>query len=149
VAVSRGSSVFSVYRSQESNELPGDDPVEVTILNLFVMLVLTGIEVVKIVPFLFDAEFQPLQAVENSALVITVTFAGISKWPQGAVILLETMIGFLSRHFKNDDHESTHEEESICHLSLVSACVVEYSRVILAVHFVQFGQFTAVPVHHC
>lgn len=85
---------------------------------------------------------------ENSALVITVTLAGISKWPQGAVVLGKTTVSFLSTHFKNDDHESAHEEERVCHLSLVCAGVVEYSGVVLAVYLVKFGQFPTVAVHH-
>lgn len=60
MTVSRGSSVFTVDGSHEGDELAGDDPVEVTVFNFLVVLVLTGIEIIEVVPFLTDAEFQSL-----------------------------------------------------------------------------------------
>jgi hypothetical protein len=85
---------------------------------------------------------------EYCALIVAVTFAGISKRFKGWMELLEPVVGFNGTRFKNDDHKSHHEECSIRHFVLICGTVVENASVVLAVHFVEFSQLTAISMDH-
>lgn len=55
--------MITIYRSHKGYKLPWNDPVEVTILDLLVILILSGIEIFKAVPSKLCRDLQPLQAV--------------------------------------------------------------------------------------
>ena len=53
--------VTLIDRSHEGQELVGDDPVKISVLNLFVVFVFPRVERLKIVPSEPDRVFEPLQ----------------------------------------------------------------------------------------
>jgi len=65
--------------AHEGDELVGNDPVEVSVLDLLVVLVLLVVKIFELVPPVAYCDFEPFQTVENSAVVGTVTVAGISE----------------------------------------------------------------------
>ena len=53
VTIARLLTLITVDRSHEGDELPRDNPVQITIFNFLIMLILSGVELIKVVPFLF------------------------------------------------------------------------------------------------
>ena len=98
-----------VYWSHESKEFAWNDPVQVTILNLFVVFVFASVECLEVVPSLVDSKLKSLEAVLHCAVIIAVTTAGISKSLQMRCVVFELLVSLFSVHFENDDHEGTHE----------------------------------------
>lgn len=64
--------------SHESHELAWNNPVEVSVLDPLVLLVLLDVEGLVDIPFEFDCVLQTLQALQESTLIETVTFGGVS-----------------------------------------------------------------------
>ena len=58
-----------VERTHEGDELIWDDPVQITVLNFLVVLVLLVVELSELVPSKSNGVLQTLQAVENCARV--------------------------------------------------------------------------------
>ena len=75
-----------VNRSHKSYKLVGNNPVEISILHLLIVLILFVIKRVQIVPSMTDRLLQSLQTVEHSALVRTLTVASISEGFQLLVV---------------------------------------------------------------
>lgn len=101
---------FAVDGAHEGDELAGDDPVEVAILDLLVVLVLLDTELVEDVPALLDAELEALQAVLHRALVVAVAFGSVAVGAEDAVVGGEARVGLLRRHLEGDNHEGAREE---------------------------------------
>jgi hypothetical protein len=117
--------VTYIYRAHKRHELAGYDPVEVAILYLFVMLVLLDVEGLEVVPAVLKSFLKPLKAVDNFALVIALTLAGIAIVQQLVVVGLKKAKGMLSVEFKDDDHERAHQKARIRHFCFAStACIV-------------------------
>lgn len=57
VAVTRLLALVTVNWSHKGDELARNNPVEIAILHLFVMFVLSGVELFEVVPLLFDTKF--------------------------------------------------------------------------------------------
>lgn len=152
MAISGLLTLVTVDGSHKSDELAGDNPIKVAILNFFVMLILACVELVVLIPTLSDGEFETLKAVEHCALVVAIALAGIAEGLQRTVVFSENFIGLTRLHFEDDQHESAHQEAGICQLGwVVTGAVVEDARRclwILAVRFVQLCQFSAETVHH-
>ena len=64
--------------SHKGYKLARDNPVKVSVLNLFVMLVFFDVEGLKVVPIAFDCFLYTLKTVQNCAFVVALTFACIS-----------------------------------------------------------------------
>jgi len=75
-----------VNRSHKSYKLVGNNPVEISILHLLIVLILFVIKCVQIVPSMAYRLLQPLQTVKHSALVRALTVASISEGFQLLVI---------------------------------------------------------------
>jgi hypothetical protein len=56
MAISGLLTLVAVNRPHKSNEFAGDNPVEIAILDLFVMFILSGVELIKLVPFLLESK---------------------------------------------------------------------------------------------
>lgn len=56
MAISGLLTLVAVDRPHKSHEFPGHNPVEIAILDLFVMFILSGVELIKFVPFLLESE---------------------------------------------------------------------------------------------
>jgi hypothetical protein len=65
--------VLRVQWAHERDKLAWNGPVQITVLNFFVVLILLGVESSKVVPAMHHCKFQPLQAMEDSAIVIAIT----------------------------------------------------------------------------
>jgi hypothetical protein len=70
--------VSHIDGAHKGHELAGYDPVEVTILYLFVMLILLDVEGLEVVPAVLKSFLKPLKAVDDLALVIAFTLASIA-----------------------------------------------------------------------
>ena len=66
------------YRSHESHEFAGNDPIDISILYSLVVLVLLHVKGPEIVPLEFNCVFQALEALQERTIVETVSFAGVS-----------------------------------------------------------------------
>lgn len=143
VAITRLLSLVSVDWAHECDELPRDNPVEVSVLDLFVVFVLAGIELVVVVPAELEPLLEAFEAMQNGALVKAVAFARITEGFQSAVIISEHLEGVPCLHFENDKHEGTHEEAGICELRRVrTRAVVENASIrsrILTMSLVEFS----------
>jgi (2Fe-2S) ferredoxin len=81
--------VALVNWTHEGHKLAGNDPVEISVLHLLVMLVLLDIESLEVVPAMFEGFLEALQTVEDGALVVTFAFAGVAIVQQLARVGLE------------------------------------------------------------
>lgn len=59
--------------AHEGSKLSWNDPVDVSILYSFIVLVLFDIEGLNVVPVVFNSKVKSLEAMKNSALIITLT----------------------------------------------------------------------------
>ena len=121
--------------AHESDELSWNDPVKITVFNSLVVLVLFHVESFEVVPTEFYCVLEPLEHLEERAVVEAVTFGGVSVVFEELVVRLELLVGVVGRHLQNDDHEGAHQEGSVHHLGawLRRGAVVEHSvvRVVL------------------
>ena len=58
-----------VYGTHEGNKLPWDDPVQVTILNLFIVLILSWVKILEAVPTQLARYLETFQAVIDLYMV--------------------------------------------------------------------------------
>ena len=142
--------VAYIYGAHKRHELAGYDPVEVTILYLFVMLVLLDVEGLEVVPAVLKSFLKPLKAVDDLALVIALTLAGIAIVQQFTVVGLKQAKRMLSVEFKDDDHECAHQKARIRHLCWAStACIViNFSLALKLIAIEQLSQLAAIPMNH-
>lgn len=75
VAVHR---VTLIHGAHEGQEFAWDDPVEITILNLLVVLILSRIESLEVIPSKSDGMLQTLKTMQNGALVLAGAAASVS-----------------------------------------------------------------------
>jgi len=107
--------------SHESYESIWYDPVQVSVLHLFVVLVLFVVKISKLVPPVADCDLQTLETVENGALVgARVPVAGVPKSPKLFLVGSERLPNNFSRLLQNYNHERPHQERCIC--LLVKLC---------------------------
>jgi len=78
-----------VNRTHKSHKLTRNYPVQVSILNALVMLVLFDIKVLEVVPIMFDCELESLQTMQYSAVKVTVSFGRISEWSHTMLVTAE------------------------------------------------------------
>jgi hypothetical protein len=64
--------------SHKGYKLARDNPVKVSVLNFFIMLVFFDVEGLKVVPITFDCFLQTLKTVKDCAFIITLTLACIA-----------------------------------------------------------------------
>lgn len=66
--------VLAVNGAHEGHKFTRDDPVQVAVLHALMKLVVLHIEGTEIVPVVLDALGQPLQAMQDRAVVIALSF---------------------------------------------------------------------------
>jgi len=66
------------YWSHKSHEFTRNDPVGVTVLDSLVIFILLDIERSEIIPFELYSVLETLQALQQGALIQTITFTRIS-----------------------------------------------------------------------
>jgi len=116
--------VSHIEGARKGHELVRHDPVQVTILHLFKVLVLLHVEGAVVVPAEGHRELKTLEAVVVSALVGTIAHGGITVGDELVVVGAEGGPRFVSRLFQHDDHEGAHQEGSIALLRVVQRRVV-------------------------
>ena len=98
----------------ESNELAWDNPIEIAILNFFVVLILFIVKFLELIPSKLYSEFKTLKAMLNSALVTA--FLGITCVSEGyelLVVWLEELPNCRCLCLQDYDHESSHKKRCI------------------------------------
>jgi hypothetical protein len=71
-------SIPFLYRSHECHEFTRNNPVDIPVLNTFIILVLLYIKRSEIVPFELNSVLEALKALQHGALVQAITFTRIS-----------------------------------------------------------------------
>lgn len=103
--------------THECNKFTGNNPVEVAVLNSFVVLVFLHVEGAEIIPAKFDGILKTLKAMQQSAIVEAFTLRGITEMLEQVMVRTEFLVSLLGGHLENDNHERTHKEGTIDHLS--------------------------------
>lgn len=100
--------VSLVNWTHEGHELAWDDPVEVSVLYLLVVLILFGIECLEVVPSEANTLLKTFKAMQDRAFIVTVSLTGVSERFQVWLVDLELSVSLFSVHLEDDNHESTH-----------------------------------------
>lgn len=100
--------VLGVHWAHERDEFSRDSPVEVSVLDLFIVLVLLRVKSSKIIPAMHDCQLKTLQAVVDCAVVVAVAVGRVSKRPNDVLVRLEGVPSILCAHFEHDYHEGAH-----------------------------------------
>lgn len=138
---------WRVKRPHKGNKLVGNDPIQVSILNFLVVLVFLIVKVAEAVPAETDSELEPLQAVEDSALISArITVASISEGPKLVMVRRESFPDDFGLLLQNHDHEGAHQVGGIDILVVLSRAVVEQLDVLVAFVGQETAQFTDVLV---
>lgn len=136
--------------SHEGDKLAWDDPVEVPVLDLLIVLVLLNIKSFEAIPAMAQGLLQSLQTVQNGQLVVALALAGVSVVKQLALVGSEKVERVLSLKLEDYDHESAHQEASIRHLlwACAASVVVDLGLARELITVQQLCQLTAVAVDH-
>jgi hypothetical protein len=94
----------------KSNKFVRNNPVEISVFNSLVVLILLDIKLLEVIPVMLDCKLQALETVEHSALVKAFTLGSISKWLKKVSVALELLKSLLGGHFQNNYHEGSHQE---------------------------------------
>ena len=142
--------VSLVNGSHKGQELARDDPVEISVLHLLVVLVLSRIESLEIVPSKSDCVLKALQAVLDGALVLAGAAARIPVVVQVGLILLEELEGGPGVHLQDHDHEGTHQVGRVGQFGEIgrSCVVVDAGRPLEALRLEQLLKLTAESMSH-
>ena len=110
-------SISGLDRSHESNKLARNNPIEITVLDTFIILIFFDVECSEIIPSELDGILETLKAVKKCAIVEAVALRGITEMLEQMMIRTELLVSLLCSHFENDNHEGSHKECTIDHLS--------------------------------
>jgi hypothetical protein len=102
--------------AHEGNKLLWDDPVEVSVFNSLIVLILLDVESFEIIPPKLYSKFESLQDVQESAVVEAVSLRGVSVGDKQGMVGLELFESLLSGHLQDHDHKGPHEEGPVHHL---------------------------------
>jgi len=107
--------VTLLHRAHEGHEFVRDNPVKVTVFDLFVVFVFLYVKGFEVVPPESLGVLQALQNVQNCAAVEAVTLGCVSVVLEQWLVGLEHRVGLLSSLFKDNDHKGSHEECAVDH----------------------------------
>jgi len=103
-----------VQGSHECDELAGNDPVEVTVLDFLVVLVLLVVKIFEAVPAELDGVLQALQAVLDGAGVGAVERVGsVSERHKLIMVWLKQLPDGTGLDLQHDNHKCAHQEGGI------------------------------------
>ena len=103
----------TIKGSHERSKLARDDPVNVTILNSLIKLIVFHIKCLQIVPIELDAPLESIEAVKDGAMIPTVTLGSISERSNLIMIGSESFPCFFRSLLQDDDHEGAHQEQGV------------------------------------
>ena len=113
MTIARLLALVAVDGSHEGDELAGDNPVKISVLDLFVVLVLAYVELIIIVPVVCKRDLKSLKTVNHRALVEAVSLTGVSERLQSSLVLVELVVGLVGLHLQDHHHEGAHEEAGV------------------------------------
>jgi len=90
------------------------------------VLVFCNVESTVVIPAEFDGEIEAVQAMVDGAFVSTWAHDGVSVRSEFLMIRFKGSPCFFGTSFENDNHETPHEESSICLLSVVKRGIMIY-----------------------
>ena len=143
----RAISVGHIQGSGEGDELAGQYPVQVSVLDLLEVLVLLDVECRVVVPAERDGELQPLEAVQVDAFVRACSHRGVSIGQELVLVGPEGSPCVVSCLLEDDDHEGTHQERGVCLLCIVERRVMVnlVALILRVIH--EFFQLLTEEVH--
>jgi len=103
--------------THECNKFTGNNPVKVAVLNSFVVLVFLHVESAEIIPAEFNAILKTLKAMQQRTIVEAFALRSITEMLEQVMVRTEFLVSLLSGHLEDDNHERTHKEGTIDHLS--------------------------------
>mmetsp|Transcript_1046 Transcript_1046/g.1424 ORF Transcript_1046/g.1424 Transcript_1046/m.1424 type:complete len:275 (-) Transcript_1046:67-891(-) len=131
-----------VDRAHESNELAREHPVQVSIFDFLVILVLLVVEFAEVVPAVADGDLEALEAVEDRAAVGAVAVAGVAEGPETSLVGREGLPGHLGGLAQDNHHKSAHEVGGVGLLVEHIRAVVEKLHVLEALVSEHSAQLT-------
>jgi hypothetical protein len=81
--------------AHECHKFTGNDPVEITVLNSLVLLVLLDIEGLEVIPLKLDGVFETLETLEETTLIKAVTLGCITVGLEQPLVWLEYLVSLL------------------------------------------------------
>jgi hypothetical protein len=81
--------------AHECHKFTGNDPVEITVLNSLVLLVLLDIEGLEVIPLELDGVFETLETLEETTLIKAVTLGCITVGLEQPLVWLEYLVSLL------------------------------------------------------
>lgn len=116
--------VSDIQWAWESDKFSRHNPVQITVLNLFIVLVLLDIERFIWIPTEGDGKLKTLEAVVVSTFVGTSTHSSIPVWQELIMVRLKCLPCLLSTLLEHDDHVCSHEEGGIGLFCVVETGIV-------------------------
>ena len=101
--------------AHEGHKFTWNDPVQVSVFDSFIVLVLLDIETSEVVPSEFYRKLESLEDVEQGAIIEAISLGGISEMLEEGMVGFDLFISSLSTDFEDDDHEGSHQECSVDH----------------------------------
>ena len=101
------------YWTHKRNKFTRYNPIEVSVLDSLVVLVLLDIEGPEVVPAEPDSVLEALQTVEQRAVVEALALGGIAVVPHYRLVRLELGVRVLRLHLQDYYHEGAHQESAI------------------------------------
>jgi hypothetical protein len=93
----------------EGNKLARDDPIQIAILHLFVVLILLVVKLFELVPPKLDSPLKALQAVLDGARVAAVLrVGGVPERDELVMVRLEELPCRCGLHLEHNYHEGAH-----------------------------------------
>ena len=121
-------------RTHKGENLTRNNPVQITVFNFFVVLILLHIEFFEVVPAVLDGELQTLQYFQYLAVVRARTSARVSERHKYILNMLKFLPCLLSRSVQDDNLEGADESGHIrLAIILRSTVMVNFHLVILGV----------------
>lgn len=143
--------VSLLNRTHECAELTWDDPVEISVLDPFVIFILFDIKSAEIIPAESNGVLETLKAMQEGAIVEAVTLGCISIVLEDLVIWSELLVGLLRRHLEDDDHEGAHQESSVDHFvaGIHRGTIMEDAILLVVLIPEKSGELSCISVDHC
>ena len=107
-------SISHIKRSRECHELAWKNPVKISVLDLFKMLVLLNIKSCVIIPAQSYSILETLEAVKIDTLIRTRSHGRVSIWQELILVRLESRPSFIGALLEHYDHKCTHKERRVC-----------------------------------
>jgi hypothetical protein len=102
-----------IHWPHQRHKLLGNDPIEIAIFKLFIVLVLSVIEILKAVPAQFHGIFKSLQALVDRTRVIAFSITRVPVRYYDAAVRLKDIGDFLCFHFQYNKHKGAHKKSRI------------------------------------